>query len=130
MLQKCFLIAIFCTLFFACSKTDDPNNVQVVDLPMVAINTPASITKGQEIISKVKCEAPDLCYSFYRFDIVQVSERQFDIRAKALHQGSVCAQALYWVDTIAKIPATATGQYLLRFYNANQLFKTDTVQVN
>lgn len=128
MQQSLFLIALACAMILGCTKEDEPKE-KVADLHIIATTTPASILKGEEILSKVKCQGPDLCYSL-RFDITEVSARQFEIRAKALHRGNVCALALYSVDTIARIQATANGQYLLRFYNANQLVKTDTVQVN
>ncbi|MEJ7738893.1 MAG: hypothetical protein WKF97_15825 [Chitinophagaceae bacterium] len=129
MRQNLFL-AYICTILLACTKPDDVKKIIEDNLDIISTTTPASIVKGQEIISTIQCQGPNLCYSFHRLEITETSPRQFEIRAKAHVQGSVCAMALYRVDTVARIPALTSGQYLLRFYNASRLFKTDTVQVN
>ncbi|MBE7172794.1 MAG: hypothetical protein INR73_19620 [Williamsia sp.] len=104
------------------------------DLIFEKTNTPVSQTQKEGITSQVKAYGPNLCYRFSNLDIQEIGTREFEIRAKATNAGSkngvACALALYYIDTTIKINATTTGKYLLRFYNKQQLFKTDTVQVN
>ena len=126
-----FIIIIFLN---SCTKNKEPDTV-LTDLIFISTNTPTAGIQGQDIISIVKCYGPNLCYKFSKFEIIETTLRQFQIKAKATYPNSnkgdiVCLQAIYTVDTTVKINAATKGQYILRFYNPNGLFKSDTVQVN
>jgi hypothetical protein len=73
----------------------------------------------------------DLCYHFAYFT---VNKQQFlvDIHAIGTYptKPTVCLQAFYYKDTTISIPTNVAGNYVLRFYNGDVLFKSDTVQVN
>jgi len=102
-----------------------------VDLNIVQTNTPKTAIVNQDIIAHITVSAPDLCYKFAYFT---VAKQQFlvDVHAKGTyptHPGG-CPMALYSKDTTLSVPTATAGTYVLRFYNGNQLFKSDTVQVN
>jgi hypothetical protein len=121
------------SMVMACTKPCLPKNEEKKDLMIVGVTTPATVEKGNQIVSQVRCEGQDLCYSFSNFEIKESGVRQFEIRAKAnypAHKNVVCGMAIYVADTVVKIDADGKGQYILQFYNANQLFKSDTVVVN
>ena len=134
--MKQLILALMAAVFIllSCEKPEIASS-DLVDLRIVNTQTPPSVVKGNDITSTVTCEAPNLCYVFSRFDVTDAGNKQYDIHAKAnypnpLSGGIVCAQAIYRVDTILRIPATQPGTYVLRFYNEHSLFKRDTVVVN
>lgn len=132
-MRQIIIVITFIGSLISCTKPDKKPDKILVDLQITHTESPISLLKGQDIISKIKCQAPDLCYMFSHIDSKEVSTRQFEIRAKATYPNDpnvFCAQALYTVDTTVKIHPTSKGQYLLRFYKENQLLQTDTVQVN
>jgi hypothetical protein len=119
----------------ACQKTGSEPDTILTDLTIIATNTPNDINQGQDIVSHVRCSGPNLCYSFAKFEIREMGQGQFEIKAKAHYPNPkkgdiICLQAVYYVDTVLHIKAPASGQYLLKFMNNQQLFKTDTVRVN
>jgi hypothetical protein len=134
-MRQLFLSLVILTILGGCKKNDDEPATVLVDLGIIAATTPTTTTQGQDIVSAVRCSAPDLCYKFAKFEINETANRQFEIKAKATYPNSkkgdiVCAQAIYYADTSLKINAAAKGQYVLKFYNNNVLFKADTVKVN
>lgn len=129
LLSFCFFVAMF-----SCEKTEKDDATNLVNLAFITTATPASQIQGQAIFSQVRCIEPDLCYRFSNFEIQEAGMREFNIRAKGTYpsakSGIACAQIVTFKDTTVKIQAATKGQYLLHFYNQNQLFNTDTVQVN
>jgi hypothetical protein len=125
------------TIFDGCAKynTEPGTGSILIDMPIISTNTPESLLQGQDIVSNVRIAATDGCVSFSRIDITEIAIRQFDIRAKATFPyrkdgGVACTAIYYTIDTTVRINTIRKGQYILRFYNKNLLFKSDTVQVN
>ena len=119
----------------ACQKTVSEPDTIITELSTVATATPAAINLGQDIVSRVRCSGPNFCYSFAKFEVRETGQGQFEISAKAHYPNPkkgdiICLQAIYYIDTVLHIKAPARGQYLLKFINNHQLFKTDTIQVN
>lgn len=120
------------TSFFiiACDKPIE-SDTQFTELSFTQTNTPVAATLGQNILSSVRVSGSDLCYRFAYFT---VNQQQFlvDIHAIGTYPAkpTYCPQALYHKDTTLSIQTNAVGKYVLRFYNGDQLFKSDTVQVN
>jgi len=117
-------------LLFACDKPIE-SDIQFVDLSIVQTTTPKTTTQNAGITSSIKVTGSDLCYNFAYFT---VNNQHFvvDIHAIGTYptKPTACAQAFYYKETTLSVPTTASGQYVLRFYNGSQLFKSDTVQVN
>jgi hypothetical protein len=134
-MKQISLLLIILILFLSCGKTPvEPDSISV-DLTIIATNSPTTQIQGQDIISNAKCSGSDLCYRFSKFEISETAIREFAIKAKATHPNCskgdcVCLQAIYYADTSVNIKTATKGQYILRFYNNNLLFKADTVQVN
>lgn len=114
----------------ACDKPIESEH-QIVDLNIVQTTTPKTATQNGGIVSNIKVMGTDLCYNFAYFT---VDKQQFIANIHAIgtypNRPTACPQALYYKDTTLTLPTTTSGQYVLRFYNASQLFKSDTVQVN
>ena len=123
-----FVLTLF--LFIACDKPVK-SHVQFTDLTIVQTTTPKTGSVNQNIVTTVKVSGPDLCYRFAYFT---VNQQQFlvDIRAIGTYptKPGACPLAIYYKDTTLSIPVAVAGNYVLRFYNNAQLFKSDTVQVN
>lgn len=119
----------------ACTKAAKVNQGAIIaDLDIKTTATPASVSQGQTIVSRVLSSGLNLCYKFSHFEISKTGERQFTIRSKATFPDAqksdvVCAEAIYYKDTTLSIQTDVKGQYLLHFYNKDQLFKTDAVVV-
>jgi hypothetical protein len=124
-------LSIGMLLFHACTKSDSRIAADFKEMAIVKTVTPGSAVKSNDIVSVVTCQGPDLCYRFSHFAVTEAGNKTFDIRAKANYPGApaVCAQAIYRVDTTFRITVSDVGTYYLRFYNGNELFKTDTVGV-
>lgn len=129
MIRSVLLAVLFCS----CSRdTPDLPDTVLVDLTITQTNTPATGTRNQPIISSVKMTAPDLCYRFSLFQVVQENPLVYTINAKGTYprQPTGCPAAVYNKDTLLSIPTSLAGKYVLRFYNGTSLFKSDTVTVN
>jgi hypothetical protein len=117
-------------IFISCDKPIE-SDVQFTDLSIVQTTTPKTGTVYQNIVSTVKVSGPDLCYHFAYFT---VNTQQFlvDVHAIGTYptKPGACAQAIYYKDTTLAIPVNTAGNYVVRFYNGTQIFKSDTVQVN
>jgi len=124
----CFLLMM--VLITACDKPII-SDTEFRDLSFVQTTTPSNVALNQSIVSQVKVSGSDLCYHFAYFT---VSQQQFlvDIHAKGTYptKPGACPQAIYYKDTTISVPANTVGKYVLRFYNGDVLFKSDTVQVN
>lgn len=118
---------------FIITSCDKPieSDVQFTDLSIVQTTTPKTGMVHQNIVSTIKVSGPDLCYHLAYFT---VNQQQFlvDIHAIGTYptKPGACAQAIYYRDTTLAIPVNTAGNYLIRFYNGTQMFKSDTVQVN
>lgn len=124
------LFVLIAALLSACDKPIE-SDTQFTELSFVQTNTPANALVNQNIVSSVRVAGADLCYRFAYFT-VNPQQSFVDIHAIGSYptKAYACAQAIYYKDTTLSIRATATGKYVLRFYNGSQLFKSDTVQVN
>ena len=119
-----FLLFTALTLLIGCKKNNNEPDTILADLSIVSTITPSTIIQGQDILVKVGCTGSDLCYKFARFDINEISSRQFEVKTKATYPNSkkgdvVCPDVIYHVDTSFKINASARGQYIFKFYNKN-----------
>ena len=117
---------------FLCSKKGEDNTSCPTELTITSTQPPATVAVGSDIVAKAKCYGPDLCYSFSHVEIKTASDRVYEIRTKGTIpcKAAICAQALYQAEPSFTIKTTLTGQYILRYYNNNTLFKADTVTVN
>ena len=134
-MQKLLVLQLPLLFLLACQKTGSEPDTILTELSIVATATTVYINQGQDIVSRVRCSGPNFCYSFAKFEITQTGQEQFEISAKAHYPNPkkgdiICLQAVYYIDTVLNIRAPARGQYLLKFMNNHQLFKTDTIQVN
>jgi hypothetical protein len=137
LMRQLFFSFLVLAIFDSCVKNSSepvPDTI-LIDMPIISTNTPATQIQGQDIVSNVRIAATNGCVLFSRIDIKEIAIRQFDIRAKATFpyrkDGEIACTAIYYtVDTTARINTISKGQYILRFYNKNLLFKSDTVQVN
>ena len=130
-----FLIIVSCLTLFSCNKKDDLIQTFTGNLPIVRTNSPSIIVAGQDIVTHVRLELTSLSGSvfFQGFDILATGNKQFSISAKALYRDwntQIGLPVMWTKDTTTNIKTTAAGTYILNFYNANKLFKSDTVQVN
>lgn len=131
--MKNCLILLLATVLVSCFR--DPvvlSDTRLVNLTITETITPTSVTHTQPIVSNVKMTAPDLCYKFSQFIVVQENPFHYNINATGTYPNnpSGCPTAIYTKDTTLSIPTSMTGKYILRFYNGIQLFKADTVNVN
>lgn len=126
-----FLFLFVLLIFSACSKNNKQENC-ITDLIIGETTTPSVSTVSAGITSSVKAYGPNLCYSFREVEIKESSEKVFDIRIKGNMPcyPTVCLDAVYEVNPIVKIITPSSGIYILRFYNNNFIFKSDTVAVN
>ena len=129
------LIVLFTFSFYSCSKKEDIVKTFNGNLPIVSTSTPTRALVGQNIISNVRCELSSISGSviFQGFDIKETATRQFNLTAKALYKDwnlQISMPVIWSLDTTSNINATTTGRYILNFYNATQLVKSDTVHVN
>lgn len=115
----------------ACSKSNKQENC-ITFLTIGEVITPSVSTLSAGITSSIKAYGPNLCYSFKDVEIHQSGEKIFDIKVRANIpcRPTVCLEAIYKTSTSIKINTPATGTYILRFYNNNLVFKSDTVVVN
>ena len=130
-----FLVGLFMVPFCSCNKKDGLVETFHGNLPIVSTNTPATVAAGQDIICKVRCELSSISGSviFEGFDVTTPTNRQFNVRAKAFYQNwntQISMPVMMVLDTSLIITTAITGQYVVNFYNAAQLVKSDTVQVN
>jgi hypothetical protein len=128
------LLIISCLTLFSCEKKDETKSF-TGNLPIVSTHTPATANAGQDIVSNVRCELSSLSGSVYfqGFEVKETSPQQFSISAKALYKDwntQISTPVMWTLDTVATIKTSTPGIYVLRFYNATQLLKADTVQVN
>lgn len=123
-------IVLIAALLFACDKPVE-SDFSFIELSFVQTNTPSNVAANQNIVSSVRVSGPDLCYRLEYFT-VNVQQYLVDIHAIGSYpaKSGGCAQAIYYKDTTLSVPANVAGKYVLRFYNGNQLFKSDTVNVN
>jgi hypothetical protein len=122
---------ILITSSFFCTKEKDDGLCQV-NLTIISTQTPASVSAGSDISSLVKCSGSDLCYRFTHAAVKNVAPRVYEIRTLGTYpcKPAICALAIYYNESPVSIPTTVSGQYILRFFNGNTLFSTDTVAVN
>lgn len=131
------ILTICCLILFSCNKKQDEPLVKTFtgDLPIVQTNTPATAIAGQNIRTNVRCGLTYMSGSlhFQGFDIQETTPRNFSVYAKALYEdwhSQIAFQVMMEFDTVATIKTTTAGMYILQFYNAKKLFKSDTVLVN
>lgn len=134
-MPRCLVLLLPLLFLLACQKTGSEPDTILTELSIVATATTVYINQGQDIVSRVRCSGPNFCYSFAKFEIRETVQGQFEISAKAHYPNPkkgdiICLQAVYYIDTVLRIKNQARGQYLLKFINNQQLFKTDTVRVN
>ena len=129
--MKTLLFLLLTTVsVIACDKPVE-SDVRLVDISIAQTTTPKTTTQSVGITCAVTVMGPDLCYNFAYFT-VNKQQTVVDIHAVGTYptRPGACPQAIYYKDTTLSVPTTAPGQYVLRFYNGSQLFKSDTVLVN
>ena len=130
-----FFLILLLFPFYSCNKKEAIVKTFTGNLPIVLINTPITARAGEDIVSKVRCELPSISGTviFKGFEIREIASRQFNLTAKALYKDwntQIEMPVIWTLDTTASIRAATTGQYILHFYNAALLVKSDTVLVN
>ncbi len=133
-----FILAICISLTNIGCKKNDRNErpTSKTDyIPIVSANSPAQVTQGQPIQSRVKCGFTEYFadITFLNFEVKQSLPRQYDIRAKAFYNNIIYDYSLpilMTFDTTLTLETSSKGQYLLKFYSFQQWVETDTVQVN
>lgn len=131
--MKLIAISLFLLLSaFSCNKNDDNPGQCDTDLVITDTRTPATTTIAAGINSIIESYGANLCYSFSKTEILEQPGKIFHIRSKGkvICGKPICAQALFQATDSVKITIPASGIYFLKFYNDNNHFKTDTVQVN
>ncbi len=131
-MKQLTLISFCAVAIFACSKQNSVNPY-ADNLPIASTSSPAFVTAGQDIVSKVTCELPSISSDviFKGFDILQTFPHHYSIHAKAEYknQRNTALDVIWRMDTISVIKTTSPGWYVLNFYDAANLVKSDTVQV-
>ncbi len=56
-------------IWVACDKEDRDNDNRLIPLTIIATDSPGTITKGEDIVSEIRCSGTDLCYKFQKFEI-------------------------------------------------------------
>lgn len=117
---------------FSCNKDDNNSGQCDTYLMITATRTPVRATIAEGINLGIESYGANLCYSFSHTEILEKLGKIFQIRSKGkVTCGKpICAQALYQANDSVRIAISVSGTYLLKFYNDNTHFKTDTVQVN
>lgn len=125
-----YLLMLTGFFILACDKPIE-SDTQFMPMAIIQTTTPKTAMQSQGIVSLIKVAGADLCYRFAYFT-VQQQQLFVDVRAVGTYptKPTMCAQTSYYKDTTLSIPTSVTGQYIVRFYNGNQLLKSDTVQVN
>gem|GEM_PF-4294765 len=129
MMKYLLTLSTIC-LLQSCVKPIDERDI--VPLPITAASTPRALAAGSDVIARLRTELPNSCHEFYGIRLAMPQPRTYEIRMEATRsRGRVCADVLQIVDTAYTLPvATSSGRYLLRYFYKDQLFKTDTVDVN
>lgn len=134
-MKLCYLPVVFISLIsINCKKRDRPAS-KIDYIPILSANSPAQVTQGQPIQSLVKCGFASYSaeITFLNFEIKEILPRQYEVRAKAFYDKIMYKYSLPVVmtfDTTLTLQTPVRGQYILRFYDFNQLVASDSVQVN
>ena len=113
-------------------KSEMPEPIVYEDLTITSTTTPKQKPLGEIVTSKISCILPNTCYSFSGFEVREVGNNNVEIRAKGRNtakEGTVCGQAQIPVDTVIKFKPVVTGKIILKFYNKNDYFKSDTIEI-
>ena len=123
---------LLAALVFAGCDTPVGDTLRIVDLTITKTTTPKISNVENGITSQVTCSGNNLCYNFLHFTVSKQTANVFDIRAKGTYPDGdpICAMAIYSKDTTLKLSTPTAGEYVVRFYNGDNLFKSDTMQVN
>jgi hypothetical protein len=120
-------------LFAGCNKNTDADKGicnAFFDFTKTVTASPVSVSDG--INSIVTSYAPNSCYTFSHTEIKQITGNIFEISSlgKVTCGATICADVLIGAQDTAHVATSMPGTYILRFFNGNLLFKSDTVQVN
>lgn len=113
-------------------NSEMPEPIVYDDLAIMSTTTPKIIKIGDIVTSKISCQLPNSCYTFSGFQVMEVGNNSLAIRAKGRNiakEGTPCADVIVPVDTVIKLKPIITGKIILKFYNKETLFKSDTVEV-
>lgn len=129
-MKTLYFLLLTILLLTACDKPVE-SDVQIVDMQISKTTTPATATADQNIVSAVELVAPNSCYGFAYFTVYR-QNFLLDIHAKGTIpvRPTMCLDYIRGIDTTLSVPVSSTGTYVLRFYNGDQLFTSDTVEVN
>jgi hypothetical protein len=133
-MKKLILLLILSGTLFStgCEKQEEENDC-LADLIITKVTYPLHIISEPGITFVLDCYGPNLCYSFSEVQVKNVGANTFEIKAKATvpcEKDLVCAQAIYEAQPAKSILNLAPGNYTLRFFNGNSLFKEEVVRVN
>ncbi len=117
---------------FSCTKKSAEDKSCAVDLIIISTQAPVNVTAGNDIIARVTCAGPNLCYYFSHVEIKVISERLYEIRTigRMPCKATICLDAIYYAESTISIKTIVSGQYILRYYHHDALLKADTVTVN
>lgn len=124
------VVAIF---FVACEKQTSGYSYYQAGLPIISVNSPDSVVKGDTILCHVKTEIEiSGTVSFLGFQVLEDTTLHFNISAVGnyeYYQSDPGASKDWKFDNTLGLPTTTKGNYILKFYNGNTLFQRDTVVV-
>lgn len=109
-----------------------PEPVVYDDLNITSTTTPKEKPLGEIVTSKISCQLPNTCYSFSGFEVREIGNNNVEIRAKGRNtakEGTTCAEVIVPVDTVLKFKPVITGKIILKFYNKDVHFKSDTIEI-
>lgn len=127
--------ALALVTLFGCIKEGANYQTFISDLPIVSTNTPTTSNIGDSVVSHVRCELPSRTGSvvFKGLQVAKQGDTLYNIRAIAeftQKSDDVTVPGVWAVDTILTVKTPVAGNYVLRFFNGNTVFKSDTVVVD
>jgi hypothetical protein len=128
-------LSIFALLLFSCIKQKKYNEPKIGFVEIDSTMSPKTVAVGENIVSKVRLVRGSIGgeFTFLGFEVTESPSKVFSIRAKALYKDweqMIILPVYKTIDTSTIISTRLAGPHILKFYNANNLFKSDTVQVN
>jgi hypothetical protein len=121
-------------ILYSCTKDTPSHNTYQGGIPFTTVATPDSVLVGDTIVVNVHCETQTNGGSvdFLGFQVIENPVHTMNVTAVAFYDfyGTSSGTKEWKYDKALGIPATDTGKYIMRYYNDNTLFQTDTVVVS
>ena len=122
-------------LFAGCNKNTDKNTNKstcIAGFVITKTTTTSPVLVADGINTDITSYGANSCYTFSYTEVKQAAGNIFEIRSigKVTCGPTVCADVFIGARDTVHISTPLAGTYILRFYNPNSLFKSDTVRVN